>query len=75
MLRTSTSPEHEEWRQMVHELWSRGIGPDWDDAAQAQAFYERHNEQVRREALRLPVPDEPFPRVNTREEWLARSER
>jgi hypothetical protein len=26
------------------------------------------------EALGLPVPDEPFPRVNTREEWLARAE-
>jgi hypothetical protein len=25
-------------------------------------------------ALDLPVPDEPFPRVNTREEWLARNE-
>lgn len=24
--------------------------------------------------LDLPVPDEPFPRVNTREEWLARAE-
>ena len=24
-------------------------------------------------ALDLPVPDEPFPRVNTREEWRARA--
>ena len=79
---------------MVHELLAREIGPDWDDAERAQAFYERHNAEVRREApahrlldwqardgweplcqaLGLPVPDEPFPRVNTREEWLARAE-
>ena len=87
-------PENEEWHQMVHELAAREIGADWDDAVQAQAFYERHNEQVRREApadrfvdwqardgweplcdaLGVPVPDEPFPRVNTREEWRARAE-
>ena len=86
-------PEHEEWHQMVLELAAREIGPDWDDAGRAHAFYERHNEQVRREApadrlldwratdgweplcsaLGLPVPDEPFPRVNTREEWAARN--
>jgi hypothetical protein len=79
---------------MVLELAAREIGPDWDDAARAQAFYERHNEQVRREAptdrllewratdgwepicqaLGVPVPDEPFPRINTREEWRARAE-
>jgi len=87
-------PENEEWQQMVLELARREIGPAWDDAERAQAFYERHNEEVRRrapadrlldwqagdgweplcEALGLPVPDEPFPRVNTREEWLARAE-
>ena len=86
-------PGNEEWQQMVLGLAAREIGPDWDDAERAQAFYERHNEQVRREApagrllewrasdgwkplceaLGVPVPDEPFPRVNTREEWLARS--
>jgi hypothetical protein len=95
VLRRPVEPEHEEWQQMVHELFAREIGPDWDDADRAQAFYERHNEQVRREApagrlldwqardgweplceaLGVPVPDEPFPRVNTREEWLARAER
>jgi hypothetical protein len=95
VLRNPVQPEHEEWRQMVHELLAREIGPQWDDAARAQAYYERHNAQVRREApaerllewratdgweplcraLGLPVPDEPFPRVNTREEWLARAER
>jgi hypothetical protein len=95
VLRKPVEPEHEEWRDMVHELLAREIGPDWDDAGRAQAFYERHNELVRREApadrllewraaegweplcraLDLPVPDTPFPRVNTREEWLARAER
>ncbi|HEX5174856.1 MAG TPA: sulfotransferase [Gaiellaceae bacterium] len=89
-----SQPENEEWHEMVHELAEREIGPDWDDAERAQAFYERHNERVRREApadrlldwqardgwqplceaLGVPVPDEPFPRVNTREEWLARAE-
>ena len=87
-------PENEEWQRMVLELAAREIGPDWDDAERAQAFYERHNEEVRRDAppnrllewratdgweplcraLRVPVPEEPFPRVNTREEWLARAE-
>jgi hypothetical protein len=87
-------PENEEWQRMVLELAAREIGPDWDDGARAQAFYERHNEQVRREAptdrllewratdgwepicqaLGVPVPDEPFPRINTREEWRARAE-
>jgi hypothetical protein len=94
VLRNEVQPEHEEWRRMVHELIEREIGPEWDDAARAQAFYEWHNEQVRREAppsrflewqardgweplcraLGVPVPDEPFPRVNTREEWRARAE-
>jgi hypothetical protein len=86
-------PENEEWQRMALELAAREIGPEWDDAERAQAFYERHNAQVRREApvdrlldwratdgweplcaaLGLPVPDEPFPRVNTREEWAARN--
>ena len=94
VLRNDVQPEHEEWHRMVHELIEREIGPEWDDAARAQEFYERHNEQVRREAppsrllewqardgweplcraLGMPVPDEPFPRVNTREEWRARAE-
>jgi Sulfotransferase domain len=87
-------PENEEWQRMVRGLAEREIGPDWDDAENAQAFYERHNDQVRREApadrllewratdgweplcnaLGVAVPDQPFPRVNTREEWLARAE-
>jgi hypothetical protein len=94
VLRNPVEPEHEEWQGMVHELLAREIGPDWDNAERAQAFYERHNEEVRRDApadrlldwqardgwkplcdaLGVPVPDEPFPRVNTREEWLARTE-
>lgn len=93
VLRNTVEPRHEEWRQMVHGLLTREIGTDWDDAEHAQAFYERHNEQVRREApagrllewqardgweplcaaLGVAVPDEPFPRVNTREEWRART--
>jgi len=88
-------PENDEWHLMVNELATREIGPDWDNAERAQAFYDRHNEQVRREApadrllewratdgweplcraLGVPVPDEPFPRVNTREEWRARADR
>lgn len=87
-------PENEEWHFMVNELATREIGPDWDNAERAQAFYDRHNEQVRREApagrllewratdgweplclaLGVPIPDEPFPRINTREEWRARAE-
>jgi hypothetical protein len=94
VLRNPVEPKHEEWREMVHELFAREIGSDWDDAEQAQAYYARHNESVRREAptdrllewratdgweplcraLGVAVPDEPFPRVNTREEWLARAE-
>jgi len=94
VLRKQTYPEYEDWLQMSKELAAREIGEDWDNAERTQAFYELHNEQVRREApadrlldwratdgweplchaLGLPVPDEPFPRVNTREEWLARAE-
>jgi hypothetical protein len=95
MLRKSALPEYGDWLDMCKELSAREIGEDWDDPATAQAFYERHNEQVRREApadrlldwqardgweplcraLGAPVPDDPFPRVNTREEWRARDER
>jgi hypothetical protein len=94
VIRNPVEPENEEWKEMVLELLGREIGEDWDDAERAQAFYERHNDEVRREApaerllewraeegweplcqaLGLPVPDEPFPRVNTREEWRARHE-
>ncbi|HEY1563856.1 MAG TPA: sulfotransferase [Gaiellaceae bacterium] len=89
VLRKDELPEHGEWLPMCKELIIREIGEDWDDPATAQAFYERHNERVRREApadrllewraadgweplcaaLGLPVPDEPFPHTNTREEW------
>ena len=94
VLRGPVEPQNAEWKQMVHELATREIGEDWDNAERAQAFYERHNEEVRRDAagdrlldwraedgweplcqaLGLPVPDEPFPRVNTREECRARAE-
>jgi sulfotransferase family protein len=93
VLREPVEPKHAEWKQMVLGLLAREIGVDWDNAARAQAFYERHNEQVRRDApadrllewratdgweplcqaLGVPEPDEPFPRVNTREEWRARA--
>jgi sulfotransferase family protein len=50
VLRNPVEPEHEDWHEMVHALAEREIGADWDDAERAQAFYERHNAQVRREA-------------------------
>ncbi|HKC78177.1 MAG TPA: sulfotransferase [Gaiellaceae bacterium] len=82
-------PEYGDWLAMFHELLEREIGEGWDDQAAMEAFYERHNATVRREALagrlvdwtatdgwepicaalELPVPDEPFPHLNTREEW------
>jgi hypothetical protein len=94
VIRGPVEPQNEEWKQMCEELLAREIGEDWDNAERAQAFYERHNDEVRREAphdrlldwraddgweplcqaLGLPVPDEPFPRVNTREEWRTRAE-
>jgi hypothetical protein len=89
VLRKDSYPEYEDWLAMTKELIVREIGTGWDDAATAQAFYERHNERVRHEApadrllewraedgweplcaaLGVPVSTEPFPRVNTREEW------
>jgi hypothetical protein len=89
VLRKDSYPEYEDWLAMTKELMVREVGEDWDDPAPAQAYYERHNERVRREApahrllewraeegweplcaaLGLPVPAEPFPHTNTREEW------
>jgi hypothetical protein len=91
VLRQDSYPEYEDWLVLAKELPVREIGEDWDDRSVAEAFYERHNERVRREApadrlldwraadgweplcraLDLPVPDEPFPHVNTRQEWNA----
>jgi hypothetical protein len=91
VLRKEAQPGHEDWHVMAGEMPAREIGPDWDDRAVAEAFYERYNERVRREApadrllewratdgweplcraLDLLVPDEPFPHVNTRQEWNA----
>jgi hypothetical protein len=91
VMRKPALPEYGEWLDMCKELLALEIGEDWDDAATAEAFYERHNERVRREApagrlvewraaegwkplcaaLRLPVPDEPFPHTNKRAEWTA----
>ena len=93
-MRKESYEGYEDWLAMIHELLAREIGEEWDDRAAAEAYYERHNAAVRREApadrlldfrasdgweplceaLGLPVPDEPFPRVNTREEWAARHE-
>jgi hypothetical protein len=81
--------DDENWLAMFREQLEREIGENWDDAATAQAYYERWNETVRRDApsgrfvdwqatdgweplctaLGVPVPDEPFPHTNTREEW------
>ena len=81
--------DDENWLAMFREQLAREIGENWDDAATAEAYYERHNAAVRAEvpasrlvelpagagweplceALGLPVPDEPFPHTNTREEW------
>ena len=88
MLRKESYPEYEDWLVMTKELLAREIG-EGDDRVVAEAFYERHNAGVRRDApanrllewragdgweplcaaLGLPVPAEPFPHVNTREEW------
>lgn len=42
--------ESREWLAMFHALLEREIGESWNDAATAQAAYERHNAAVRREA-------------------------
>jgi hypothetical protein len=42
--------ENPEWLAMFHEQLEREIGENWDDAATAQAYYERHNAAVRAEA-------------------------
>jgi len=88
VLRKESYPEYEDWLVMTKELLAREIG-EGDDRVVAEAFYERHNAGVRRDApanrllewragdgweplcaaLGLPVPAEPFPHVNTREEW------
>jgi hypothetical protein len=50
VMRKGALPEYEDWLPMCKELAAREIGDDWDDAATAEAFYERHNAAVRREA-------------------------
>jgi hypothetical protein len=47
VLRKDELPEYGEWLPMCHELAVRELGAGWDDAATAQAYYERHNAQVR----------------------------
>jgi sulfotransferase family protein len=88
-MRKESYPGYEEWLEMIKALLAREIGDPWDDRDVLEAYYERHNAAVRREApperllewrgvdgweplcnaLGLPVPDEPFPHVNTRAEW------
>jgi Sulfotransferase domain len=50
VLRRGSYPEYEDWFVMAGELMVREIGERWDDRAVAEAFYERHNEHVRRAA-------------------------
>jgi hypothetical protein len=42
--------ENENWLAMFHEQLAREIGENWDDAETAQAYYERWNATVRRDA-------------------------
>lgn len=42
--------ESKEWLAMFHEQLKREMGKNWNDAATAQAYYERHNAAVRAEA-------------------------
>jgi Sulfotransferase domain len=50
VLRKEGFPEYEDWLAMAKGLTAREIGEDWDDRAIAEAFYERHNAAVRRDA-------------------------
>lgn len=50
VLRKEEYPEYEDWLAMSKALLARELGADWDDRPAAEAFYERHNERVRREA-------------------------
>jgi hypothetical protein len=50
VLRKESYPEYEDWLAMARELMAREIGERWDDRAVAEAFYERHNATVRRDA-------------------------
>ena len=50
VMRKAELPEHGDWLDMCKELVAREMGENWDDEATAKAFYERHNERVRREA-------------------------
>lgn len=47
VLRKDELPEYGEWLPMCQELAVRELGTDSDDAATAQAYYERHNAHVR----------------------------
>ena len=42
--------ESKRWLAMFREQLEREIGENWDDAADAQAYYERYNAAVRAEA-------------------------
>ena len=49
-MRKAEYPEYAEWLAMAHALLEREIGDGWNDRAAEEAFYERHNAEVRRDA-------------------------
>lgn len=49
-MRKDSYPGSEEWLAMVKALLAREIGDGWDDRDVLEAYYERHNERVRRGA-------------------------
>lgn len=49
-MRKESYPEHEDWLATIKELLARELGAGWDDRAALEAYYERHNAEVRREA-------------------------
>lgn len=50
VMRKESYPEHEDWLATIKELLARELGAGWDDRAALEAYYERHNAEVRREA-------------------------
>ena len=75
---------------MLRDMWDKTFCPNWTNAGQAMAAYERHNESVRSKvdpsrllewqpgqgweaickALDLPVPNQPFPHLNSTPDFL-----
>jgi hypothetical protein len=85
-------PEMAPFVDMVTKVIFNQLGEGRHDRDKAVAFYERHNEEVKRtipaerllvyetasgweplcEFLGVPIPEEPFPKVNTTEEFQQR---